>query len=90
MPSKPKFTEEIVQAALEGISRTDKYDALWAYIRENGKPQLTLTFEELERIAGVPLNHAFLQYKKELLQYGYAVEKISMKAQTVLFIRKEA
>ena len=67
-----------------------KYDALWAYIQNCGEAQLTLTFDEIERIAGVPLNHAFLQYKKELLQYGYAVEKISMKAQTVLFIRKEA
>lgn len=67
-----------------------KYDALWSYIRENDKPQLTLTFDEIGRIAGVPLDHAFLQCKKELLQYGYAVGKISMKAQTVLFIRKEA
>ena len=66
-----------------------KYSALWAYIQEAGMPQVTLTFEEVGRIAGVPLDHSFLKYKKELLEYGYQVEKISMKAQTVLFTKKE-
>lgn len=66
-----------------------KYDALWQYIQKSGKPQLTLTFDEIGRIAGVPLDHAFLRYKKELLPYGYAVGRISMKAQTVDFIRTE-
>ena len=51
--------------------------------------RLTLTFEETEHIAGVPLDHSFLKYKKELLAYGYEVKKISMKAQTVLFVKKE-
>ena len=29
-----------------------------------------------------------MKYKKELCAYGYEVEKISMKAQTVSFVRK--
>ena len=66
-----------------------KYDALWQYIQKSGKPQLTLTFDEIGRIAGLPLDHAFLRYKKELLLYGYAVGRISMNAQTVDFIRTE-
>ena len=66
-----------------------KYNALWAYIQESGQPQLTLTFWEIGRIAGVPLDHSFLKYKKELHNYGYAVVKISMKAQTVLFARRQ-
>lgn len=66
-----------------------KYSALWKYIQACGKPRLTLTFEETEQIAGVPLDHSFLKYKKELPAYGYEVQKISMKAQTVLFIKKE-
>ena len=66
-----------------------KYSALWEYIQACGKPQLTLTFEETEQIAGVPLDHSFLKYKKELPEYGYEVQKISMKAQTVLFVKKE-
>ena len=46
-------------------------------------------FEETEQIAGVPIDHSFLKYKKELLAYGYVVKKFSMKAQTVLFVKKE-
>lgn len=64
-----------------------KYDALWAYIQNCGQPQLTLTFDEIGRIAGTPLDHSFLKYKKELLPYGYEVQKISMKAQSVRFAR---
>lgn len=62
-----------------------KYDALWEYIHKSGKPKFTLTFEEIEKIAGVPIDHSFLKYKKELTEYGYEVKKISMKARTVLF-----
>ena len=62
-----------------------KYDPLWAYIRENGSSRLTLTFDEINRIAGVPLDHSFLRCKQELPAYGYEVGKISMKARTVLF-----
>lgn len=66
-----------------------KYDALWTYIQKSGRPQLTLTYDEIGQIAGVVLDHSFLRYKKELLSYGYEVSKISMKAQTVLFIKRE-
>ena len=66
-----------------------KYNALWAYIHESGKPQLILTFDEIGQIAGVPLDHSFLKYKKELCDYGYEVTKISMKAQTVLFAKRQ-
>ena len=62
-----------------------KYDPLWAYLRENGSPRLTLTFDEINRIAGVLLAHSFLRCKQELPAYGYEVGKISMKARTVLF-----
>lgn len=62
-----------------------KYDSLWEHVGKSGSPSLTLTFEEVRRIAGTPIDHAFLSYKKELTQYGYVVEKISLKAQTVTF-----
>ncbi len=35
----------------------------------------TLTFEEIGRISGTPLDHSFLQYKKELIAPGYQVKK---------------
>lgn len=64
-----------------------KYEALWNYISSCGKDAVTLTFEDIGRIAGVPLDHSFLQYKKELSSYGYEVKKISMKEQKVSFIK---
>ena len=65
-----------------------KYAVLWAHIQKSGEPQLTLTFDDIEKIAGTALDHSFLKYKKELLTYGYEVKSISMKFKTVLFIKK--
>ncbi len=62
-----------------------KYDALWKYVKENGSQSMKLTFEEIQNIVGIPIDHSFLKYKKELAEYGYEVGKISMKAQTVVF-----
>lgn len=64
-----------------------KYNALWEYIQKNGQQSFQLTFEEIQNIAGLPIDHSFLKYKKELTEYGYEVGKISMKKQTVLFNR---
>ena len=62
-----------------------KYDALWAYVQKDGSPALKLTFAQIQEIAGIPIDHSFLKYKKELTDYGYQVGKISMKEQTVVF-----
>ncbi|MFT3983263.1 MAG: hypothetical protein QM697_05120 [Lachnospiraceae bacterium] len=64
-----------------------KYNALWDYIKNDGNLSLKLTFDEIGKIAGVPLDHSFLNYKKELEAFGYQVGKISLKEQTVLFSR---
>ena len=66
-----------------------KYNALWAWIRQNGTSRFTLTFAQIEQITGFPLDHSFLTYKKELTAYGYQVGKISMKGQTVAFQKTE-
>ena len=62
-----------------------KYDPLWKYIQANGSDSFKLTYAEIEEIAGLPIDHSFLMYKKELLEYGYKVGKISMKEKTVAF-----
>ncbi|WP_418745990.1 hypothetical protein [Frisingicoccus sp.] len=62
-----------------------KYVSLWEYVQKNDSPSFKLTFEEIEKIAGVPIDHSFLRYKKELTAYGYQVGKISMKEKTVIF-----
>ena len=46
-----------------------KYDALWAYVQKDGSPTLKLTFGQIQEIAGIPIDHSFLQYKKELTDY---------------------
>ena len=64
-----------------------KYEALWEYLRKDGSPSLKLTFDEIQVIAGIKLDHSFLNYKKELIQYGYEVGKISLKEQFIIFIK---
>ena len=64
-----------------------KYEPLWKWIEENGRDSFMLTFKEIEEIAGIPIDHSFLNYKKELSSYGYKVGKISLKKQTVAFER---
>lgn len=60
-----------------------KYLPLWEYIKQNNPEKLT--FSEINIILGFPVDHSFLQYKKELESYGYKVQKISMKNQVVFF-----
>lgn len=62
-----------------------KYASLWEWIKENGTESFRLSFDEIEKIAGVSIDHSFLTYKKELKEYGYQVEKISMKEKSVAF-----
>lgn len=62
-----------------------KYNALWEYVQKNGTQSFKLTFEEIQNIIGLPIDHSFLNYKKELTEYGYQVEKVSVKEQTVTF-----
>lgn len=64
-----------------------KYDLLWEFVKKNGSESFVMTFEELQNVAGIPIDHSFLKYKKELAEYGYEVGKISMKEQTVNFRR---
>lgn len=62
-----------------------KYDGLWKWIAENSQDQFKLTYAQIEELAGVPIDHSFLKFKKELLDYGYQVGKISMKEEIVAF-----
>lgn len=62
-----------------------KYNTLWKWVQKNGDNRFSLTYAEIEKIAGFPIDHSFLTYKKELMEYGYKVTKISMKEQKVIF-----
>lgn len=65
-----------------------KYEPLWSWIEENKTESFTLTYAEIENILGFPIDHSFLTYKKELSEYGFEVGRISMKNQTVSFVKK--
>ncbi len=62
-----------------------KYNPLWAYIKENGSNQIKLTFSDIEEILTFPIDHSFLNFKKELTQFGYEVGKISLKENHITF-----
>ena len=64
-----------------------KYNALWEHVKENGESSMKLSFEDIHDILGFEIDHSFLNYKKELTQYGYQVGKISLKEKTVIFSR---
>ncbi|MDR0873477.1 MAG: hypothetical protein LBN27_08460 [Prevotellaceae bacterium] len=62
-----------------------KYNPLWQHLQNNGSQSLKLSFDEIKNIAGIEIDHSFLNYKKELIDYGYQVGKISLKEKTVVF-----
>ncbi len=62
-----------------------KYDTLWKYLKENNKDNYKLSYEKIKNILGFDIDHSFLTYKKEAKEYGYEVEKISMKEKTIIF-----
>ena len=62
-----------------------KYEPLWDWVGKQPAKNHTLTFAEIQQILGFPIDHSFLNYKKELLAYRYQMGKISMKKRTVNF-----
>ena len=63
----------------------DKYSELWEYVRAKNRLSLELIFEQILEIAKIPIDHSFLTSKKQLLSYGFRVEKISIREQKVIF-----
>lgn len=64
-----------------------KYEPLWNYIDGNGNDEIKLTFDKIKNILGFEVDHSFLNYKNELLKYGYKLKKISLKEKYISFIR---
>lgn len=62
-----------------------KYDKLWKYIADRDEDSIILSFDEIKNVSGTELDHSFLNYKKELVTYGFSVGKISLKNKTVIF-----
>lgn len=64
-----------------------KYEPLWQHFRGLDKPMVELSFDKIQDILGFPIDHSFLNYKKELERYGYRVGKILLKEKRVVFER---
>lgn len=62
-----------------------KYEKLWKYISEQKQEEIELTFKEIEQIINIEIDHSFLNLKKELIDYGYQVNKISLKNKKIIF-----
>lgn len=41
-----------------------KYNALWDYVRSQSAPLLTLSFDEIQQIAGIPIDHSFCNIRR--------------------------
>ena len=67
-----------------------KYKPLWRSLSGDGSASVQFSFERIEEILSFPLDHSFLRYKQEAEQYGYRVEKISLKEKWVRFVRVAA
>ena len=65
-----------------------KYEPLLEYIKDNNKDEYKLSFEEVKKIVGFDFDHAFLTYKKELLDYGYEFKRLSLKEKWVWIVKK--
>ena len=66
-----------------------KFTPLWEYAAGQQGSKLLLSFGQVEEICGLPIDHSFLNCKKELLAYGWQVKKISLKQQTVALEKLE-
>lgn len=65
-----------------------KYNKLWENIEKKKEDTFRMSFEEIQEILGFPIDHSFLNSKKELLDYGYEVQKISLKEKYIIFNKK--
>ena len=60
-----------------------KYEKLWRYIKDKKEEKYILSYDKINEILGFPIGHSFLTYKKESVDYGYKVDKISLKEKKV-------
>jgi len=62
-----------------------KYNKLWEYIKNQNEDLIKLCFEDIKKYGDIEIDHSFLKYKKELIDYGYEIKKISLKESYILF-----
>ncbi len=64
-----------------------KYKPLWEHLRADGSDSIQLSFDEIKDILGFALDHSFLNYKKEAVNFNYQIAKVNEKKKYVLFYK---
>jgi hypothetical protein len=62
-----------------------KYYPLWQLFENRYEANIDISFDQIQAILGFAIDHSFLNYKKELEEYGYRVKKIYLKERRVVF-----
>lgn len=62
-----------------------KYEPLWQHMQKQTNDLVELSFDDVQQVLGFPIDHSFLNYKKELEAYGYRVKKIYLKDKKIAF-----
>lgn len=68
-------------------TKPSKYHPIWEYLKIKNDNSITLSFDEIKNILGFEIDHSFLKYKKEVVEFGYKVGKISLKEKKIEFIK---
>ena len=61
-----------------------KYNKLFEYFKNNNQEDYTLSFKDIQNITDNKIDHLFLKYKYELINYGYEITKISLKEEIIV------
>jgi len=64
-----------------------KYKPLWEHLRADGRESIQLSFDEIRDILGFDIDHSFLNYKKEAVNFNYQIAKVNIKKRSVLFYK---
>lgn len=64
-----------------------KYEKLWQYLTNRREDEIIMSFDEVRKVLGFDIDHSFLNYKNELVYYGFDVKKVSLKDRKVIFVR---
>lgn len=47
----------MIELSKDRRQQKSKYDSLWKYVQEKEEASFQLTFEEIQKIAGIPIDH---------------------------------
>jgi len=70
-------------------SAMSKYEPLWKHLEKDRRENFRMSFDDIAVVLGFPIDHSFLNAKKEAKAFGYTVGKISLKEQFVTFEKLE-